>query len=62
MISCWLFQLLMVYAQKEGLRLWDVFAQFDKDGSMSISKDEFKHAIKVTKVLGHLSVSENVKI
>ena len=41
------FKLLMVYCQAEGLRLWDLFSQFDKDGSMCISKEEFTQGVKV---------------
>lgn len=41
------FRLLLAWAQSRGLRLWDLFSQFDKDGSMSLTKDEFKEAMKV---------------
>lgn len=39
--------LLMEYVKKSGLRLFDLFAQLDKDNSMTVSKAEFKLGMKV---------------
>ena len=41
------FKLLIIYTKENRLRLWDLFAQFDKDGSGEVSADEFKMGIKV---------------
>ena len=40
--------LLMEFVKKSGLRLFDFFAQLDKDNSMSVSKAEFKRGMKVS--------------
>lgn len=40
-------QLLFEHVKNSNLRLWDLFAQFDKDKSLSISRDEFKNGMKV---------------
>ena len=39
--------LLMEHVKKSGLRLFDLFAQLDKDSSMSVTKAEFKRGMKV---------------
>ena len=41
------FRLLVAYIKVKGLRLWDLFQQFDKDGSMSVSRAEFREGIQV---------------
>ena len=37
------------YAKAAGYRLLDLFKDFDKDGSMTITKDEFENGIKVSR-------------
>lgn len=44
------FKLMMIYCQHEGLRLWDLFAKFDKDGSMKLSRSEFTEGIRVSNI------------
>ena len=39
--------ILMEYVKQSSLRLMDVFAQFDKDNSWSVGRDEFKRGMKV---------------
>ena len=39
--------LMMEFVKKSGLRLFDFFAQLDKDNSMSVTKAEFKRGMKV---------------
>ncbi len=39
--------ILMEYVKQSSLRLMDLFAQFDRDNSMSVSKKEFKIGLKV---------------
>ena len=41
------FQLLMAYIKLRGLRLWDLFMQFDRNGSMTLSREEFREGIRV---------------
>ena len=38
---------LMAYIDKNNLRLVDFFNKFDKDGSMSVTHEEFKQGLKV---------------
>ena len=42
------FQLLMAYVKLKELRLWDLFMQFDRKGSMTLSREEFREGIRVT--------------
>ncbi|ELU04281.1 hypothetical protein CAPTEDRAFT_194577 [Capitella teleta] len=42
--------LLMEFVKKSGLRLFDLFAQLDKDNSMTVSKAEFRSGVKAIKV------------
>ena len=39
--------LLYEHVKNSNLRLWDLFAQFDKDKSLSISREEFQNGMKV---------------
>ena len=39
--------LLMEHVKKSSIRLMDLFAQLDKDNSMSLTKSEFKRGMKV---------------
>ena len=39
--------LLMEHVKKSSIRLMDLFAQLDKDNSMSLTKSEFKKGLKV---------------
>ena len=41
-------QLLFDHVRNSNLRLWDLFAQFDKDKSLSLTRDEFKHGMRVS--------------
>ncbi|XP_070577253.1 leucine-rich repeat-containing protein 74A-like isoform X2 [Ptychodera flava] len=41
---------LLDYVQKNNLRLLDLFQRFDKDKSMSVSKEEFKRGIQSTNI------------
>ena len=37
----------MMYIENEGLRVWDMFTQLDKDGDMKLSPDEVKSGLQV---------------
>ena len=39
---------LMAYIDKNSLRLVDFFNKFDKDGSMSVTHEEFRQGLKVS--------------
>ena len=41
---------LMVYIKEQGLRAWDLFSQFDKNGDLKISREEFVKGIKDNQV------------
>ena len=43
-------QKLLDYVQKNNLRLLDLFQRFDKDKSMSVSREEFRKGIQVRDV------------
>ena len=45
---------LMAYIDKNNLRLVDFFNKFDKDGSMSVTHDEFRQGLKVCGVGGRV--------
>jgi len=40
-------KILMMYIENEGLRVWDMFTQLDKDGDMKLSPDEVKSGLQV---------------
>lgn len=40
-------KLLIQYIEKNNLRIWDLFKAYDKDNSLTVTREEFKNGIMV---------------
>ena len=40
-------KLLVQHIEKNNLRIWDLFKAYDKDNSLTVTRDEFKNGIMV---------------
>ena len=43
-------KLLIQYIEKNNLRIWDLFKAYDKDNSLTVTREEFKNGIMVGRV------------